>query len=48
MTIRKPLRRIFSLSNSIILPAKNIHYAADATLNDMRMQLQWLQKVQLE
>lgn len=27
------------------IPAKNIRYAADATLNDMRMQLQWLQKV---
>ena len=27
------------------IPKKNIRYAADATLNDMRMQLQWLQKV---
>ena len=27
------------------VPEKNIRYAADATLNDMRMQLQWLAKV---
>lgn len=27
------------------IPAKNIRYAADATLNDMRMQLQWLEGV---
>lgn len=27
------------------IPAKNIHYSPDATLNDMRMQLVWLDKV---
>lgn len=27
------------------VPAKNIHIASDATLNDMRMQLMWLEKV---
>ena len=27
------------------IPEKNIRYTADATLNDMRMQLQWLTKV---
>ena len=27
------------------VPAKNIHYVGDATLNDIRMQLQWLSKV---
>lgn len=27
------------------IPAKNIRYVGDATLNDMRMQLHWLQKV---
>lgn len=27
------------------IPEKNIRYAGDATLNDMRMQLQWLTKV---
>lgn len=27
------------------IPKKNIHYSSDATLNDMRMQLFWLQKI---
>lgn len=27
------------------IPEKNIRYSSDATLNDMRMQLQWLIKV---
>lgn len=27
------------------IPQKNIHYVGDATLNDMRMQLMWLEKV---
>ena len=27
------------------IPEKNIRYVADATLNDMRMQIQWLEKI---
>ena len=38
---------IFKLycENTLGIPSKNIRYAPDATLNDMRMQLMWLEKV---
>ena len=39
--------RIFKLycEKTLGIPVKNIRYSSDATLNDMRMQLMWLEDV---